>query len=103
MQIEGRIRLQVHYYEDGNVQLHTDTVKAVKVNTTSDPAASAAAVVKAVTTVEQNFHQALDASYNIMGETTCKALRRALPISGQKINWNLIHTYRVGSEAAGGK
>lgn len=103
VQIEGRIRLQVHYYEDGNVQLHTDTVKAVKVNTTSDAAASAAAVVKAVTTVEQNFHQALDASYNVMGETTCKALRRALPISGQKINWNLIHTYRVGSEAAGGK
>lgn len=103
VQIEGRIRLQVHYYEDGNVQLQTDTVKAVKVTTTSDPAASAAAVVKAVTTVEQNFHQALDASYNIMGETTCKALRRALPISGQKINWNLIHTYRVGSEAAGGK
>jgi len=102
IQIEGRIRLQVHYYEDGNVQLHTDTVKAAKVKTGGDPAASAAAIVKAITTVEHNFHQALDASYNVMGETTCKALRRALPITGQKINWNLIHTYRVGGEAASG-
>jgi len=102
IQIEGRIRLQVHYYEDGNVQLHTDTVKTAKVKVSGDAAACAAAVVKAVTTVEQNFHQALDASYNVMGETTCKALRRALPITGQKINWNLIHTYRVGGEAASG-
>jgi len=102
IQIEGRIRLQVHYYEDGNVQLHTDTVKAAKVKVGGDPAAGAAAIVKALTTVEHNFHQALDASYNVMGETTCKALRRALPITGQKINWNLIHTYRVGGEAASG-
>jgi len=102
IQIEGRIRLQVHYYEDGNVQLHTDTTKAAKVKAGGDPAASAAAIVKALTTIEHNFHQALDASYNVMGETTCKALRRALPITGQKINWNLIHTYRVGGEAASG-
>jgi capping protein alpha len=97
--IEGRIRLQVHYYEDGNVQLHTETLKAAKVANLSD----AAAVVKALTTVEHNFHQALDASYTVMGETTFKALRRALPITGQKINWNLIHSYRVGGEAASGK
>jgi len=102
VQIEGRIRLQVHYYEDGNVQLHTDTVKAAIVKIGGDATASAAAIVKAITTVEQNFHQALDASYNVMGETTCKALRRALPITGQKINWNLIHSYRVGGEAASG-
>jgi len=100
--IEGRIRLQVHYYEDGNVQLHTDTSKAAAVEISGDVEASAAAVVKALTTVEHNFHSALDASYNVMGETTCKALRRALPITGQKINWNLIHTYRVGGEAASG-
>jgi len=103
VQIEGRIRLQVHYYEDGNVQLQTDTVKAAKVSTSGDADASAAAIVKALTTVEHNFHQALDASYNVMGETTFKALRRALPITGQKINWNLIHSYGVGNEAASGR
>jgi len=101
--IEGRIRMQVHYYEDGNVQLQTDTSKAVKVSVSGDVDASAAAIVKAVTTAESNFHQALDASYNVMGETTFKALRRALPITGQKINWNLIHGYGVGGEAASGK
>jgi len=95
--IEGRIRLQVHYYEDGNVQLHTDTAKSAPV-----ASSSAKDILKALTTVEHNFHSALDASYNVMGETTCKALRRALPITGQKINWNLIHTYRVGGEAASG-
>jgi len=103
IEIQGRIRLQVHYYEDGNVQLHTDTVKAAKVAISSDVEASAAAVVKALTTVEHNFHSSLDASYNVMGETTFKALRRALPITGQKINWNNIISYRVGGEAAGGK
>lgn len=99
--ISGRIRLQVHYYEDGNVQLHTDTTKKVAVAMAADPAASAQAIVKAIVKVEQTFHQSLDASYNVMGETTCKALRRALPITGQKINWTLIHTYRLGQDVSG--
>jgi len=99
-EIEGRIRLQVHYYEDGNVQLHTETLKAAKVADLSNPDA----IVKALTTVEHNFHQALDASYTVMGETTFKALRRALPITGQKINWNLISNKdAVAKNVGGGK
>jgi len=100
--LTGRIRLQVHYYEDGNVQLHTDTTKKAAVAATADPAAMSQAIVKAIIKAEQAFHTALDASYAVMGETTCKALRRPLPITGQRINWTLIHTYRLGQDIQGG-
>jgi len=100
--LSGRIRLQVHYYEDGNVQLHTDTAKKVTMTAAADPAAMSQAIIKAIVKAEQTFHTALDASYAVMGETTCKALRRALPITGQRINWTLIHTYRLGQDVQGG-
>lgn len=96
--LTGEIRLVVHYYEDGNVQLDTDTKKKVTAQLGGDTEAAAAAAVAAIVEAEQAFHQALDASYNAMGGTVFKALRRALPITGQKINWNLIKSYRIGQD-----
>jgi len=93
-QLDARIRLQVHYYEDGNVQLQTDTSKSV-----AGKAGNAKEIAKAIQTAEHNFHQALNTSYELMGENTFKYLRRALPISGKKIVWGNIVSYRVGVEA----
>ena len=96
--LRGEVKLVVHYYEDGNVQLDTDTQKKVTAQLGSDTDAAAAAAVAAIMEAEQAFHQALDASYNAMGGTVFKALRRALPITGQKVNWNLIKSYRLGQD-----
>jgi len=93
-QLDARIRLQVHYYEDGNVQLQTDTSKSV-----AGKAGNAKEIAKAIQTAEHNFHQALNTSYELMGENTFKYLRRALPISGKKIVWGNIVSYRVGVDA----
>lgn len=98
--LSGRIRVQVHYYEEGNVQLQTDTSKKTTAAAASDPATTAVNAVKAIVKVEQAFHQALDTSYTTMGETSFKALRRALPITHQKINWNLIRGYKMGQQVA---
>ncbi|KAH3756020.1 subunit of heterodimeric actin capping protein cap32/34 [Pelomyxa schiedti] len=98
MQLSGRIRVQVHYYEDGNVQLQTDTTKKCTAPGAADPTALATNAMKAIIKVEQAFHQALDTSYTTMGETSFKALRRALPVTHSKIKWEAIRTYRVGTE-----
>lgn len=98
--LEGNIRVNVHYYEDGNVQLSANFKKNASVKTTSDPKAASEAVLKQIGKLEQDYHTALEHSYHTMGETTFKALRRVLPITRTKIDWLKIRNYRIGSDAA---
>jgi len=95
--IDGKIQVNVHYYEDGNVQLNTNTEKHLQAPA-GDPAATATNVMKAIIKAEQTFHSSLDTSYTTMGDTTFKALRRALPITRQRIDWNKIRSLKIGSE-----
>lgn len=94
----GHFKISVHYYEDGNVQLNTDTTQKTSITETGAPDVVAAAAVKAITKVEQGFQQALDQSYNIMGDTTFKALRRALPITKTKVDWFKIKNFKIGGD-----
>jgi len=95
--LKGNIRINVHYYEDGNVQLNTNTNK-VKQITGADANSLATSALKTISAAEADFHNALDGSYKTMGETTFKALRRALPITRKKVEWNKIMQYRLGSD-----
>jgi capping protein alpha len=63
-----------------------------------DPNSLASAALKAIAAIEGDFHNALDTSYRTMGETTFKALRRHLPITRKKLEWNKIMQYKIGSE-----
>jgi len=89
-ELVGHFKIVVHYYEDGNVQLNTDTTQKTNITESGNPDAIAAAAIKAMSKVEQTFQQALDASYTTMGETTFKALRRALPITRSRVDWPKI-------------
>jgi capping protein alpha len=96
-ELKGTLRINVHYYEDGNVQLNTNTSKSKQVSG-SDPNSLAAAALKTIAAIEGDFHNALDTSYRTMGETTFKALRRHLPITRKKLEWNKIMQYKIGAE-----
>jgi len=100
--IDGAIKIQVHYYEDGNVQLIANYNKKLTANTTTSAKSTAEAVLKQIIKAEQEYHASLENSYTTMGETTFKALRRALPITKEKIKWEAIRNYRVG-DALGSK
>lgn len=99
-ELVGHFKIVIHYYEDGNVQLNTDTTQKTTVAETGSADVIATAAVKAITKVEQQFQQALDQSYNTMGETTFKALRRALPITRSRIDWTKIKNFKLGGEMA---
>jgi len=96
-QLTGSLRVNVHYYEDGNVQLNTNTQKK-KAVTAASPAKLAEEAGKAIRELEQDFHHQLELSYDAMNETTFKALRRALPMTRQKIQWAKIGQYKLGNE-----
>jgi len=95
--LSGHFKIVIHYYEDGNVQLTTDTIQATTVQE-GKPDETAANAFKAISKIEQTYQQSLEASYGTMGDTTFKALRRNLPITRQKIDWNKIKNYKIGGE-----
>jgi len=95
-ELVGHFKIVVHYYEDGNVQLNTDSTQKVNITESGAPDAVATGVVKAITKAEQAFQQSLVDSYTVMGGTTFKALRRALPITQQRIDWSSLSKLKAG-------
>jgi capping protein alpha len=97
-ELSGHFKIVVHYYEDGNVQLNTDATQKTTLAETGNPDAIAAAALKTIGKMEAQYQSALDTSYSTMGDTTFKALRRALPIFRTKIDWPKIKNYKVGND-----
>lgn len=86
VQCEGRLRVQVHYFEDANIQMHTDKKTNETVSGGSDDQI-AQNVLREIQSKEDAFHAELDKIFATLSENCLKALRRPLPISKTKINW----------------
>jgi hypothetical protein len=63
---------------------------------------SATAIVKEISEAEQEYHQALNKGFVDIQEETFKSLRRYLPITRQKMDWDKVSGYRMGQEIGGG-
>jgi capping protein alpha len=96
-QLVGHLDVLTHYYEAGNVQLKSSKDWApVQVEGSGD-ADFAKSVVGSISAWETAYETALQELFEGMGSSTLKELRRALPISGSKMNWNLAQHRTVGS------
>lgn len=80
-------KVNVHYFEDGNVQLHGAIENSHSVNV-ADDAATGEAVAKAVTAYESDYQNSMEEFYVDMHRYTFKKMRRFLPITKQPMNWN---------------
>ncbi|KAI9313090.1 F-actin-capping protein subunit alpha [Dichotomocladium elegans] len=96
--LKGVTKINVHYYEDGNVQLNADRDFASKIPKNGDAAKVAKNIVNSIAGFDKGYHTALNDSYSELAENTFKGLRRALPLTRNKLDWNKILNYKIGNE-----
>jgi capping protein alpha len=93
-ELSGEIKVDVHYYEDGNVRLlTTNTLEVVEI-----PGGSAVEVVKTIAKKEKEYQEKLNDAFGQLSEGAFKNLRRQLPITRQKVDWDKIGSYRLGQQ-----
>jgi capping protein alpha len=87
-ELKANVKVNVHYFEDGNVQLHTNIDKTASINVQGEED-TAKEIAKAVSKIETEFQANLEEMYVNMHRTTFKAMRRFLPINRQPMNWSV--------------
>lgn len=95
--LTGNIKVDVHYYEDGNVRLLTNKEVSLSVG-----GGTGSEVVRQIAQVEKKYQEELNRAFGQLSEGAFKGLRRQLPITRQKIEWEKISGYRLGQDIGGG-
>ncbi|KAI9827870.1 MAG: F-actin-capping protein subunit alpha [Phylliscum demangeonii] len=97
--LRGSINVDVHYYENGNVRLRT--TKAV--HDVAVAAVSAAEIVRLIARVEKSYQEEIGRAFGSLSEGAFKQLRRQLPVTRQKVEWEKVGTYRLGQDIGGAR
>ncbi|KAL0581034.1 F-actin-capping protein subunit alpha [Marasmius crinis-equi] len=104
--VKGKILVNVHYYEQGNVQLSTKHAISIPLTSaimSSQPSTAASKILALIETEESNYQSSLNDTYHEMSEKTFKSLRRALPMTRQKLDWDKVLGYKLGAELSSSK
>lgn len=88
--VTGTIRITTHYFENGNTQMHSEKILDPISIDFRDPESFGKALVKAIGVAEDNLHDATDDMYESLSNQALKEMRRFLPVSAQKMNWNVL-------------
>ena len=86
--LKGSIKANTYYYEEGNIQFNLNTNFNNDINGNSDNDI-ADNIIKLIEKNENNVQIDLESVYDNFSSQYIKPLRRKLPITGTKLNWNL--------------
>lgn len=98
--LTSTLSVQVHYFENGNVQLNAAKPRTFTLASSADsaPTTLAKEVAKVIAAHEDGYQKALEESYDELAERAFKALRRQLPLTRQKVDWDKVLNYKLGDE-----
>lgn len=82
---QGSIRVIVHYFEDGNVQLQAQ--RQCDFGLEAPVAGLARDIVERIRERENEVQLAINESYGQLADSTFKKLRRQLPVTRAKVDW----------------
>lgn len=90
--VAGTFKVDLHYFEEGNVQMNAAGEHAAQLPVDGQ-AADAAALVEIIRKAEHAYMVTLEDTYSNMSEGPFKELRRTLPLTRMKFNWaNASHS-----------
>ncbi len=86
--MEGKVLLNTYYFEEGNVQFKlkktfNENLNSKDLNELSDE------VISTIKKLEDGIQNELDQIYDSLSDNYLKPLRRRMPITGVKMNWNI--------------
>lgn len=88
--VDGTIKADVHYFEEGNVRLKSSNNISAKVTRS---------VMKTIASEESQFENMLNQSLRALNDTEFKQIRRQLPVTRQPVDWvQAIAGYNVGKD-----
>ena len=87
--LSGDMKVHAHYFEDGNVQLQTSKSFPETAISGVSEADMASGIEKHIREFETSVQDGLEEMYVSMNEETFKSMRRTLPISRTKMEWNV--------------
>ena len=95
LNISGEIKLDIHYFEDGNVRLKfIEEISDIKIDNSSS-----SKIVNFINDQENKVVIKIVDQFNNLNQQSFKNLRRLLPVTRSKINWgSAIGNYRLGSD-----
>ncbi|KAI4148916.1 MAG: hypothetical protein LQ340_004876 [Diploschistes diacapsis] len=79
--LTGTIKVDVHYYEDGNVRMSTNKNLSLPISS----GASASDIVRQIAQAEKSYQEELNRGFASLSEGAFKGLRRQLPVTRQKV------------------
>jgi len=87
VEIKGKIQVDAHYFEEGNVQLDTDIDRkdSTLLQTPEDTAVSVTNIIRHQ---ETEYFSSLEESYLNLSDATFKDLRRKLPVTRTLFPWH---------------
>ena len=105
----------MHYYEDGNVRLESGQAPPASSSSADEAARSemeiapkatphdtARAIVKEIAAFERTYQEGVDRDLDRLAEGAFKQLRRTLPVTLQRMEWDKLEGYRAIRLMGGG-
>ena len=93
-ELNGVCKVHVHYYEEGNVALNSETKFSISTTPPNDGESeerTAERVVQQVKKNETEWHTRVNNSYQKLSEGAFRELRRPLPVFRTKIDWDKVY------------
>jgi len=99
---KGKVRIVVHFFEDGNVQLDQNKdIEKQSVSSKEDDASFAEGVKSLIAAQENAIQDTLEEMYQNMSVETFRDMRRILPIAKTKMDWTGAQMRLAGTMGKG--